>query len=140
MAVRLIFSFDSEEIAALKRDFDAFLAWVVQRPEVELTTYRRLYAAYRPKAVPWLERHEVTAMAAHASEFSFQQTQGEWLSPAEQFGVLVRAVALLGQLGTLSEAIGVRRLLGSTETPPSAVIIRRTPWVLNRLIALMFSP
>jgi hypothetical protein len=107
------------EIAELQRDFDAFLAWVVSQPNVELTTYRQLFAAYRPPAAPWLSAQDVLTFQP-SNLPTFQRFNGFYLSPAEQFGVIVRAVAL-GETHTLPPAIPVRRLLGPTETPPTDV-------------------
>ncbi len=106
------------EIAELQRDFDAFLKWVVTLPNVELTTYRQLYAAYRPPAIPWLNSDEVLQLASLASEHNYQRLNGYYLSPAEQFSVLVRAAAVLGEKRHLPDAIFVRRLLGPINVPP----------------------
>jgi hypothetical protein len=105
------------EIAELQQDFDAFLAWVVRQPNVELTTYRRLYAQYRLPAAPWLTAAETLRLAALAPERSYERVNGSTLSPAEQFGVLVRAAAALSETGSLPVSLPVRRLLGPTEIP-----------------------
>ena len=106
------------EIAELQDDFDAFLKWVVTLPNVELTTYRQLYAAHRPPAIPWLNSDEVLQLASLASEHNYQRLNGYYLSPAEQFSVLVRAAAVLGEKRHLPDAIFVRRLLGPINVPP----------------------
>ena len=107
-----------EEIAELQRDFDAFLKWVVAQPNVELTTYRELYAAYCPPAIPWLNCDAVLQLASLATEHNYQRLNGYYLSPAEQFSVLIRAAAVLGEKEHLRDAIFVRRLLGPIKVPP----------------------
>jgi hypothetical protein len=105
------------EIAELQSDFDAFLKWATAQLYVELTTYRGLYAQYEPPA-KWLNAEQVLQLAALAPERNYQRIDGFYLSPAEQFGVLIRAAAASGEKRRLPEAIFVRRLLGPLETPP----------------------
>lgn len=110
----------AQDIAELQQDFDAFLKWVVSQPNVTLTTYRQLFAEYHPTAAPWLNVKDV--LTFHPSNRpTFQRFDGFYLSPAEQFGVLVHAAAALGATGRLPDAIPVRRLLGPTDTPPMDV-------------------
>jgi hypothetical protein len=105
------------EISELQQDFDAFLGWVVKQSNVELTTYRELYEAHRLAAAPWLRAEEVLRLAALVTELNYHNLNGCYLSPAEQFGVVVTMVTLL-ETKSLPDVIPVRRLLGPTDTPP----------------------
>jgi hypothetical protein len=115
------------EIAALQRDFDAFLAWVVRQPNVELTTYRGLFRQFRPPAAPWLPVGQVLSLCDAGRELDYRWLEVVCLSPAEQFGVIARAAAAWGAGGRLPEAVAVRRLLGPTEPPPPPLTAIQ-PW------------
>jgi hypothetical protein len=104
------------QIEALKRDFDAFLAWVVRQSGVELTTYSALHATHRPAPAPWIGRQELLRLAGEVGDPPAPvKLQGEWLSPAELFGLVTRVLTVYGETGKLPEAVAVRRLLGPTE-------------------------
>jgi hypothetical protein len=109
-----------EQIEGLKRDFDAFLAWVVKQPGVELTTYSALHAAHRQPPAPWIGRDELLRLAREVGDPPApERAEGEWLSPAEVFGLVARALAAYAETGRLPEAVAVRRLLGPTLPIPS---------------------
>jgi peptidoglycan/xylan/chitin deacetylase (PgdA/CDA1 family) len=110
-----------EEAEALRRDFDAFLRWIVElrtNGRIVLTTYRELDEAHRQPPAPWLPLEDVLALARPLAEDEAPLEprrpggQGEWLSPAEQFGVLVWALARRAVGGDLPAEVPVRRLLG----------------------------
>lgn len=109
------------EIDELKRDFESFIAWVVKQPQVELTTYRKLSAEYRPVSPRWISADDLLRLATKVSEFTHQYLNGDYLSPAEQFGVLVRAVAVLAKVGHLPEAVPIRPLFGPPQTPQTDI-------------------
>jgi hypothetical protein len=115
------------EIAALQRDFDAFLGWVVRQPQVELTTYRALYASFKPPAGAWLSPEAVLSLCDAPQWLDHRQANGLCLSPAEQFGVIARAAAAVGETGRMPEAVPVRRLLGPPE-PPASTDAARVSW------------
>src|SRR5439155_16890766 len=109
-----------EKIEALKRDFDAFLGWVVTQPGVALTTYSALHAAHRQPPAPWISRDELLRLAQAVGDPPAPVlAAGEWLSPAEVFGLIVRALAAYTETGRLPEAVAVRRLLGPTHAVPA---------------------
>ncbi len=110
-----------EEVAALQRDFDRFLAWVVQQPQVELTTYRQLFAEYRPRPLRSLPFKEVLPLAERVSAFTAQFVDNDVLSPAEQFGVIVRSLRHLGQMGQEPSTVLVRSLFGPPRQPPTEI-------------------
>jgi len=110
----------AQEIHELQQDFDDFLAWVVRQPDVELTTHRALFAWWKQPVSPWLSAGAVSRLAASLPAFTYQRVGDEYLSPAEQFGVIARAVATGGEEGIAPNQIPVRRLLGPTATPPEA--------------------
>ncbi len=110
-----------EEIVSLQQDFDRFLSWVVKQPQVELTTYRQLFAEYKQPMLRWIGFSEVLRLAEKAPEFTYQPVNGGFLSPAEQFGVFVRAAAILTKEGQTPEAVPVRQLFGPPRMPPTAI-------------------
>jgi hypothetical protein len=113
-----------EKIEALKRDFDAFLGWVVRQPGVELTTYSALHAAHRQPPAPWVGRDELLRLARAAGEAPAPvRSESQWLSPAELFGLVARALAASADTGRLPEAVAVRRLLGPTEPTPEPTVL-----------------
>jgi hypothetical protein len=116
------------EIQALQQDFDDFLAWVVKQPNLELTTYRACFAELKQPAAPWLPADVLPQLGAAAPALDYQWIDHTCLSPAEQFSVVTRAVAALGERQRLPEAIPVRRLLGPTEPPPLSVPSDPRPW------------
>lgn len=116
------------EIQTLQQDFDAFLGWVVQQPNVELTTYRACFAEHRQPTAPWLPAEVLRQLGAAPPELDYRWIDGISLSPAEQFGLVTRAIAVLAERQRLPEAIPVRRLLGPTEPPPVSVPSGRPPW------------
>lgn len=109
------------EVASLQRDFDSFLSWVVKQPQVELTTYRQLFAEYKQPTPRWVGVDKVLQLAEKAHEFTYQSVDGDFLSPAEQFGVLVRAAAVLAKESRLPEAVPVRSLFGPPKLPPAEI-------------------
>jgi hypothetical protein len=110
---------NAEKIAALKRDFDAFIGWAVSQPGVELTTYSALTSAHRLPPAPWITRDELLRLVREVGDPpSPIRIETEWLSPAEVFGAVVRALAVYTETGALLEAVAIRRLLGPTEPVP----------------------
>lgn len=109
------------EVEAMKQDFELFLSWAVRQPQVELTTYRQLINEYKPIAPIWLSLKDVLQIAPKIHEFKFQFVRGQFLSPAEQFGILIRTLAFLAREGRLPEAICLRRLFGPTKMPPTEI-------------------
>ncbi len=111
----------AEEVVALQQDFDRFLSWVVKQPQVELTTYRQLFAEYKQPAPRWVGIDEVFQLAERVAEFTYQPLKGDFLSPAEQFGVFVRVATVLAKVGRIPEAVPVRQLFGPPKTPPTEI-------------------
>jgi len=109
-----------EEIAQLQRDFEDFLGFVSGLKDVEPVTMGELYELYRPSS-PWLGPEELRELARDVGErLDYISVGGEYLSPAEIFGVVVWALARMGG-GSLPEHIPVRGLLGPKELSPSDV-------------------
>jgi hypothetical protein len=107
------------EVAALVRDFDAFLRWIVElraSGRIVLTTYREVYDHYRQPASISLDiRHVVglaDALAEDGAPIEPRKAAGHWLSPAEQYGVLAWALAQAALSDALPPAVPVRPLLG----------------------------
>ncbi|HEX2184705.1 MAG TPA: hypothetical protein VHN78_04280, partial [Chloroflexota bacterium] len=110
------------EVEALVRDFDSFLRWIVElraSGRIELTTYRELYAAHREPPAPWLPLEEVLGLARWLAnserDVEPRRVMRQWLSPAEQFGVLAWALARWSVTEALPAEVPVRRLLGPVE-------------------------
>jgi hypothetical protein len=111
-----------EQTAAMQRDFDAFLGWVAAHPQVELTTYRQLYADYKEPSARSLSRESVVSLL----QSSFGETDGAVLnavtsegmshSPAEVLGVSVALAARSN--GTALALAPLRRVLGPAEDAP----------------------
>jgi hypothetical protein len=117
------------EVDALVRDFDAFLRWIVElraSGRIVLTTYRELIEQFRPPAARILPLHAVLelarAAAADDSPIEPRQLAGQWLSPAEQYGVVAAALAHFAVWGSLPREVPVRHLLGPVDgaAPPRA--------------------
>jgi hypothetical protein len=107
------------EVDALMRDFDAFLRWIVElraSGHVALTTYRELDEQYRQPTEARLRLHDVLELARAAavddSAIEPRMIAGQWLSPAEQYGVVAAAVAHSAVWRGLPREVPVRRLLG----------------------------
>ena len=107
------------EVQALRRDFDAFLRWIVElraNGRVVLTTYRELEGAHRLPPAPWLETAEVVALAqalaGDGASLEPRVVGGHALSPAEQLGLLTWALARRSEGGALPPEVPLRRLLG----------------------------
>jgi hypothetical protein len=113
----------AEKIETLKRDFDAFLGWVVGQPNVSMTTYSALHASHRQPAARWISRTELLRLSQAVGDPPEPvRTESEWLSPAEIFGLIARALAAYSETGSLPEAVAVRRLLGPTQAIPEASV------------------
>ena len=104
---------------ALARDFDAFLRWIVElrvNGRVALTTYRELAEQHRQPPAPWMQAAEVVEVAQLVSQdgapLEPRGAAGGWLSPAEQFGLLLWTLARRRATGDLPAEAPVRRLLG----------------------------
>jgi hypothetical protein len=125
------------EVDSLVRDFDAFLRWIVElraNGRIVLTTYRELAEDHRRGPAPWLRPDDVLALARPLAEddapLEPRRLAGQWLSPAEQFGVLVWALARRGPAGELPAEVPVRRLLGPIDPPGLAGSARGAPRAL----------
>jgi len=106
------------EREALKRDFDAFVRWVARDLKPEMATYRQVYEAHAPGRERWLNRDQVRRLAGAAPPAPGPlQWEGGWLSAAEQWSVLVGALALGEVHLTWPKQVAARRLLGPVETP-----------------------
>jgi hypothetical protein len=82
-----------EEIDAQIRDIDAFLEWIAGEADIEPTTYREAWDAYRPRGTVWLSREELARLAQGVGERpDWADTGGGPLSPAEQFAALALAL------------------------------------------------
>ncbi|MCS7185870.1 MAG: hypothetical protein N3B10_07540 [Armatimonadetes bacterium] len=125
------------EIASLQQDFDRFLSWVVKQHQVELTTYRQLFAEYKQPAPRWISIGEVFELAKKVSEFTYQPINGDFLSPAEQFSVFVRVAAVLAKEVRTPEAVPVRQLFGPPTMPPTE--IQRGEASLKDFLSAVFS-
>lgn len=103
------------EIESLMADFDDFLGWVARESSLRVISYRDLARRSRRRNL-WLARDGLTALIQAAARdqepLGTRQLAGEWLSPAEQFGVLLWAAAWQREHGSLPEAVPVRPLLG----------------------------
>ena len=111
----------AKEVAELKQDFDSFLAWVVKQPQVELTTYRQLFAEYRQPKMRWISGEIVLQLSEKVNELTYQQMEDDFLSPAELFGVFVHTMSFLAREKKLPEAVPVRSLFGPPQMPPSPI-------------------
>ena len=102
------------EIEALMADFDDFLGWVARETDARVITYRELWQ--RSKAGSRrLDRAAVQQLAgAVDGPLQPRQIGGQWLSPAEQLGVLLFGAAWQREHGTLPQETPVRPLLGPT--------------------------
>jgi hypothetical protein len=110
------------EIAELQADFDAFLGFVVEGPNVELTTYREIYSEYRQSAEIWLGREDLRNLCdAMGERLDYLSLNGDYISPSEGFGAVIWALAWLDEHGELPEAVPVRHLLGPKEAPPEDI-------------------
>jgi len=108
----------AKEIAEMKQDFDSFLAWVIKQPQVELTTYRQLFAEYRQPKMRWVSSEAVLQLSEKFNELTYQQMGDDFLSPAELFGVFVHTMSFLAREKKLPEAVPVRSLFGPPQMPP----------------------
>src|SRR5262249_45053969 len=109
---------------AIVRDFDAFLRWIVElraSGRIILTTYRELHAEYPLPPAPWLRADDVLALAGplagDGAPLEPRRLAGQWLTPADQLGVLVWTLARHGATGALPAEVPVRRLLGPLDIP-----------------------
>ncbi len=105
-----------EEIEGMKRDFDAFLAWVATLPGVEPATWHSLSADYREHAARILPRATVLELLRRQHEaLDAVVLEGESFSPAEIFGLGVSLFAGDGAPERLPDMVPLRRLLGPKE-------------------------
>ena len=111
-----------KEIAELQSDFDAFLKFVVEQPNVEFTTYREIYSRYRPSAEMWLRMDEIFSLCDSIGEkLNYLNLNDDYISPAEQFGVIAWTLSWFYEHDELPKVIPVRRLLGPKEPPPEDI-------------------
>ena len=108
-----------EEIDALKKDFDAFVAWVAKRDDVRPTTFRALYNDHRQPPDAWVNRPSLLKAAREVDDPPRPvRSRQEWLSPAEVFALVARAVAHYADHDALPKEAAVRRPLGPTAPQP----------------------
>lgn len=109
------------EREALKADCETFLRWIAQELRPPVSTYRELWEACAPSPASWFNRDAVRELARRVEAVPVPFSWGgEWLSPAEQWSVLVGAAAGGEVHLTWPKQMAVRRLLGPVELPPAA--------------------
>ena len=102
------------EIEALMADFDDFLGWVARETDAHVITYRELWQRSNGGS-RWLDRSAVQQLAGEVQgPLQPRLVGGQWLSPAEQLGVLLWSAAWQREHGTLPGETPVRPLLGPT--------------------------
>jgi hypothetical protein len=108
-----------EEIDGLKKDFDAFVAWVAKRGDVRPTTFRALYDDHRQPPDAWVNRSSLLKAAREVDDPPRPvRSRQEWLSPAEVFALVARAVSHYADHDALPKEAAVRRPLGPTAPQP----------------------
>jgi hypothetical protein len=107
------------EVDALVGDFDAFLGWIEElraQERVVLTGYRELYSGFRQPIDARVQAHHVMelarALAVDNAQMAPRQMAGQWLSPAEQYGLVAGALAHATTWNELPKELVLRRLLG----------------------------
>jgi hypothetical protein len=110
------------EVAALLRDFDAFLEWIgeLRREEhVVLSGYRELYERCQQPSERAMPLHQITELARALSvdhaPICARMVGGYLASPAEQFGALAWVVNHLVARNHLPREVPVRWLLGPVD-------------------------
>ncbi len=113
-----------DEVRAMMRDFDAFLSWVASHPEVEQTTYRRLYDAYRESPARSVDGADVLSLLnggldpdGTPNAVTVDNTS---YSPAEILG-LCAALYTCADWTNL-QPVPLRRLLGPAESSPKLTL------------------
>lgn len=115
------------EVAGLKRDVEAFVAWVCRRREVRLTTFRSLLAEHRQTPARWLGQVALLRALAEVGDPPRPAwAGGGWLSPAEVFGIAARALAASTCGRSLPAALPLRRPIGPTASQPEIPAARTT--------------
>jgi hypothetical protein len=105
------------EIEALMADFDDFLGWVARDTDARVITYRELWRR-SDEGSRWLNRAAVQQLAAEVGgPLQPRQIDGQWLSPAEQLGVLLFGAAWQHEHGALPKETPVEPLLGPSAPP-----------------------
>ncbi|MBW3622714.1 MAG: hypothetical protein KY468_04815 [Armatimonadetes bacterium] len=111
-----------EQVTAMARDFDVFLGWVAAHPEVELTTYRQLYAEYKEPPARGVDGAEVLGLlnvvfGGDPAAYTDAVVTGDAsYSPAETLGLC--AALYTRKKGDGLPPVPLRRLLGPSEAPP----------------------
>ncbi|NOY79569.1 MAG: hypothetical protein GXP31_01060 [Kiritimatiellaeota bacterium] len=114
---------DRAEIAQLQGDFDAFLDYVARLPNIEPTTYRKLYREFAPGPVSWLDPVQIRRLIDKPDDAPLACTVlpgGTVLSPAEEFGVLLKSAVEFAGAGRMPNRVAVERLLGPLHDPVAA--------------------
>jgi hypothetical protein len=102
------------DVAALMADFDDFLGWVARETDARVITYRDLWQRSKTDS-RWLDPGAVLQLAeAVHGPLQPRLIGGQWLSPAEQLGVLLFSAAWQREHGALPAETPVRPLLGPT--------------------------
>lgn len=118
----------ADERAALQADFSAFLRWVAEDLRPEITTYREIWRRHDPGPAPWLRREQIVELARRIPEGPGPVAwEGGWLSGAEQWSLLVGALAPGEPPTRRPEQVAARRLLGPVETSAGSVTPRTVP-------------
>lgn len=106
------------EREALKAGCEELLRWITQDLRPEVSTYQELWNAHQPGPAPWFNREAVRALARQVQSVPVPLAwNSSWLSPAEQWSVLVGAAALGEVHLTWPKQVCVHRLLGPVEQP-----------------------
>jgi hypothetical protein len=100
------------QVVELMADFDDFLGWVARETDARPTTYRAVWERHYRRNL-WLATDDLDEIFAGRFDIlNPRETAGNWLSPAEQLGVLLWASAWKAEHGKLPNRVPVRPLLG----------------------------
>lgn len=106
----------------LQADFDAFLDFVVKQPNIEFTSYRQIYSDHQPPAERWLTIDDIWKLCdAIGEKLDYLRLNNDYISPAEQFGVILWTLVYFDEHKKMPEASPVNRLLGPKDTPPENI-------------------
>ncbi len=101
-------------------DFDRFIGYVVEKRDIEVTTFRELYNTYRETEGMWLELPTVVALVKRIRDrLSYQVMEEVAFSPAEIFGLLAWSLASFSRKGKLPACAPLRRIIGPVCLPSS---------------------
>lgn len=111
-------TYDESITAWLLEQFEQLVAYIISHEDVQIVDRAMAPEVFHDAAGTWVDRDQIARLAREVlTRLDYCVLDRASYTPAEVFGLLVRALASYGRTGSLPERVMVRPLLGPVAEP-----------------------